>query len=1108
MSLVLEPGGSVVLFQGVGSVARVSGLPAGVSTVPALPHEFAEGDPGLALNASPTPAFGTFPLTYDVVNADTTNGDGSPDHGSGDPRPPGWHGPWPPSRPKPPRSHHYTIDLVVRPRSSDFTMTVDPPDRSTGVFDLEQGGTGQGVIRIDRTSASYKNPVSLGVTLDRNDVRLTPSPLPQVAPDQDHVNFALSNTNAKPGSGGKIHFTATGKVSAPGQPDQMKTVTQDLPLTIWPQGDFDLTFRQPAPYVLYRQDGLGIAFDVTKKGQWNYPPQPTLEFSNVPDGVTAEYVRPLGNAPALISLKAGPGARLGSYPNFTVKATAFLNGATKSHVYVLPLTVQDGFTLTLTANPARVVRNGPPVTLTVTAQRGSSRGKLDVYLYNLPHGVTVSPGLTAAIAPDQSSVAFTLKAGCDATTGEAWVQAYGGTGFVGPWAACKLTIADDFALTIAPAVVALTNGRGSANVTLTIAPAPCRPVDVTLKPPPGVTAKPPRVSFGSGTTTQTSRLTAAGAAPGRAQLVADGGLITPAPTEPAVALQAQCTLDVSDYPCCAFTINSFDIRNTRAWHNDTDIVCASLKIDDRKLLVVTKKMGDVNNGHHEVNLTVGPPVRIWPDSKLVWSYTILNNSGGNPDNAALQVSLDLLADAASDALGSLAKAPIGNALADSLKLLIGLALANCDGIVAIDGFPMTQQEFLSLTKDGDYQTHDAYPGDIDRNSDFYKRIYPSAAGCGSNSDYLVSWTLSRRPLPTVPELTADFKPRAVFASRTLYRYEFIVYMVDRYGWLWERGFTSSGWQGFVNHGPPEGPAPHTVATGTPCAAAMPSGFMSAFVVATNGHLFELRQDEEDSWTWVDHGNPPGEQAASDPAVVTGAGGFMGVFVVSDKGQLWELPFSGGWQAWKPHSAPEGTILAEFGPSVVSNSSGIHVFVIDKKNSLDQYLPGTNQWQSFGGSPPFLLTGPPSFFATVNGFLGLVWGQSVSPPGLWISRILELNGADGSQHPVWSPLGPLGDLENRVSGPPAFIPADSDGEMSALVKGIDGGIIQLYRDKTGAWKAVRACSAPVVGNAPVTLSDPVWIPPGWGGFVSGSDGHLYQLSLVTGAHTWTLKDVSV
>jgi hypothetical protein len=750
------------------------------------------------------------------------------------------------------------------------------------------------------------------------------------------------------------------------------------------------------------------------------------------------------------------------------------------------------------------------VTLTVTAQRGSSRGTLEVNLYNLPPGVAVSPGITAEIPPDRSSVDFTLAANCDAATGDVWVQAYGGTGFVGPWAACKLTIVDQFALTIAPAMVELSNGQGSAEITLTIAPAPCQTINVTLKPPPGVTAKPPQVSFNTGTTQQTSRLTATTAAPGQSQLVADGGFIAPAPTEQPVLLTAQCTLDISDSPCCAFTIDSIDIRNTRSPITDTDIVAASLQIDDRKLLVLTKKLGDVKGGHHDVNLTLGPPVRIFPHSKLAFTYTILNNSGGSPDTSALQLGLDLLADVVGEIVGHINDPhplPVGSALADSLKYLIGLALAICDGIVVFDGFPFTQEDFLSLTQDGDYRPHYAYPGDLDRNSDLYKRIYPSEVGCGSNSDYLLNWTLSRRTLPTVPELKAESKPCAVFASRTLFRYAFIVYMVDRYGWLWERAYsTGDGWQSFINHGPPEGSSPPTVATGTPCATAMPSGWMSTFVVATNGHLFELRQDAEDSWTWVDHGNPPGEQAASNPAVITGAGQYVGVFVISDKGQLWELPFSGAWGGWRPHLAPEGTILSEAGPSVISNSSGVHVFAVDERRLLYHFLLSTNEWRSEAGIHPFTVWGDPSFFATVTGFLGMVWVLSAA--NIEFRKILEINGADASQQPIWTEAGPLGDLENLVFGSPAFVSTDSEGVMSVLVKDIGGGIIQLYWDKTGAWKAVRACSAPVVGNETITLSDPVWMPPGWGGLMSGSDGHLYQLRPTAVEHGWALKDVSV
>ena len=581
MTLALEPGQSINIFQREGFVSKVNGLPGGVTTVPALPHSFGPNDPGLFLVASQTPTFGTFKISYDWSATDPSE---LPDDPSApdDPRPPGWHGPWPPlPRPKPVPHGTYTADLVVRPASSEFTIAVDAPDRSTGVFDLEQSGTGKGVIRIDRTGATYKNAVSLSVTLDRNDVHLTPSPLPPVAPDQDHVDFALSNTNAKLG-GGMIHIAATGKVSAPGQPDKSKTVTQDLPLTIWPWGDFDLAFRQPAPYVIYRPGGLGVIFDVTKKGQWNYPPQPTLQFSNVPDGVTAEYVSSIGYAPALIKLATGPDAKLGSYPTFTVKAKAFLNGAWKSHDYVLPLTIEDGFTLTVAASSPRIVRNGPPVTLTITAQRGSFGGKAVAYLYNLPYGVAVSPGPTAEIAPDRSSVDFTLSASCDASPGDFWIQASGGTGFVGPSVACKLTVVDDLALTITPAVVELANGGASEEVTVTIAPAPCRPLDLTLALPRGLAAKPPLLLFDKNTVRQKFLLTATDAAPGRATLVATGGFITPAPNEPPVALQAQCILDISDFPCCAFSIDGFDIHNTRALFNDTDVVCVSMKIDDRQ----------------------------------------------------------------------------------------------------------------------------------------------------------------------------------------------------------------------------------------------------------------------------------------------------------------------------------------------------------------------------------------------------------------------------------------------------------------------------------------------------------------------------------------------
>ena len=539
-------------------------------------------------------------------------------------------------------------------------------------------------------------------------------------------------------------------------------------------------------------------------------------------------------------------------------------------------------------------------------------------------------------------------------------------------------------------------------------------------------------------------------------------------------------------------------------------------------------MGDVSGGHHDVNLVFSPPVRIWPDEKLVFTYSILNNSGTSPDMEKVQFAFnqiaDFMGDAANtytDSLNTLYKTWVpsaGSALSDALKSLISLAFASCDGTVALDSFNYTQHDFISLTANGSYPNQISYPGNLPRDSDAYKQLYESPSGCGPNSDYRVYWSLSRRAPPSVPELSWWFKPCAVVASRQLSsHYDFVAFMVDQYGWVWRRGHAiEQGWEGFVNLGAPSG----TAASGSPCAAATPSGYLSAFVVGTNGHLFELRQDDEDSWSWVDHGNPPGEQAVPDAAVVSGAAGYTGVFVVSQQGKLWELPYANGWQDWKPHHAPpEGTdladgvpagaILSSSSPCVISNSYGTHVFVLASNSCFYHYLPGTSEWRNYG-SPNTMLRGTPSFFASVTGYQGLVWGMyhRGGSGGELISHILELSCTDEQQHPVWSYLGPSGNLENRVYGSPALIPAARDSQMSAVARDLQGGVIELYRDNTGTWQAAHACDAPIVDNQPVATSDPVWIPQGWGALMTGSDGHLYQLLKPPNTHNWTFTDLSI
>src|SRR3954469_23999550 len=53
-----------------------------------------------------------------------------------------------------------------------------------------------------------------------------------------------------------------------------------------------------------------------------------------------------------------------------------------------------------------------------------------------------------------------------------------------------------------------------------------------------------------------------------------------------------------------FTLNSFQITDTRALHNDTDLVSISVAVGNKAPITLpAKSMGDVNNGGHQVNLS-------------------------------------------------------------------------------------------------------------------------------------------------------------------------------------------------------------------------------------------------------------------------------------------------------------------------------------------------------------------------------------------------------------------------------------------------------------------------------------------------------------------------
>jgi hypothetical protein len=207
-----------------------------------------------------------------------------------------------------------------------------------------------------------------------------------------------------------------------------------------------------------------------------------------------------------------------------------------------------------------------------------------------------------------------------------------------------------------------------------------------------------------------------------------------------------------------FTLEQFHIDNTRSRHEDTDSGAFALRVGNRTFPAQTFSAGDVNNGDHGVNLTFGPVPVADASLPVAISYQIYNGDTGN-----LQVSLPSMSeDLGQQAVDYLTQGaeqgdpsdytdfPDSGVGGDDgnlnwedgswIKVLqfinIGSILfPNCDGFVVIGTIGKTKASWdQAINQAGGitYRQTIRYPG-----SD-------SAAGCGSNSDYTVTWSVTRR----------------------------------------------------------------------------------------------------------------------------------------------------------------------------------------------------------------------------------------------------------------------------------------------------------------------------------------------------------------------------
>lgn len=206
-----------------------------------------------------------------------------------------------------------------------------------------------------------------------------------------------------------------------------------------------------------------------------------------------------------------------------------------------------------------------------------------------------------------------------------------------------------------------------------------------------------------------------------------------------------------------FTMDSFGISNTRSRHNDTDYVFLSVTVGGNDPVFVQKSMGDVNNGNHSVGLSVEVDIPD-DDTPVVFSYLIMNSGhqGDNSRQRAAQAALSTVAEviiqnkavtATAIAIGEILVPLVVSALGAIAGVLavveVGLLLfADCDGLVAAGALPFTGRDLIRRTSSGQKITNNTdHPG------------IESPAGCGSNSHYTTTCTISTAPaIQTVLDL--------------------------------------------------------------------------------------------------------------------------------------------------------------------------------------------------------------------------------------------------------------------------------------------------------------------------------------------------------------------
>jgi hypothetical protein len=187
-----------------------------------------------------------------------------------------------------------------------------------------------------------------------------------------------------------------------------------------------------------------------------------------------------------------------------------------------------------------------------------------------------------------------------------------------------------------------------------------------------------------------------------------------------------------------FKLDNIRITNTRSRHEDTVYVTLGVKTGDQPIQTLQKRLGDLNNGTHNVDLEFDIDVK--PGTKTVMSYLIVNSGHSDPSSQLSTISTNLVQKAYNEggddgsntqSENSSWASTVVTVIEEIVKYGLGLFFANCDGWLAGEtGLVFTDSNLKQMTDTTNpYRKEVFYPG------------YDSAHGCGSNSKYYATWEI-------------------------------------------------------------------------------------------------------------------------------------------------------------------------------------------------------------------------------------------------------------------------------------------------------------------------------------------------------------------------------